>query len=175
VLPWWLEKVLGLDVRSPDAETRPRPLLKTSRRSLEAHADGVASAVLARLVERGYAELSLAQRPAWLVATYDLAVRNSGHAGYFATHGVGRAAEAREALGALSLEVARAILDEAIKRHVSVPGETGARAVGFRRPEWSPPRYDDLDAEYAREAARVDRAVRDAVLARPADFLVVEG
>lgn len=174
MLPWWLEKVLGIDVRPPDADAAPRPLLKTGRQSLEAHPEGVVSAVLARLVERPYAELAPSQRRAWLLATYGLAVRNSGHAGYFGTHGVGRAAEVRTALGELGLRAARGVLDEAIQRHVSVPGETGVVDAASPRP-WVPPRYADLDAALAALAEEVEAAARREVRARPADFLVVEG
>jgi hypothetical protein len=174
MLPWWLERLLGIEVRRPDAETLPRPLVKTRRQSLDAHPEGVVSAVLARLVERGYVELAVAQRRAWLVATYDLAVRNSGHAEYFRTFGVGRAAETRSALGELGATAPREILDEAIRRHVSVPGETGVREVGSRRRPWSPPGYTDLDAGYLGVGEEVERVVRREIRAHVAEFVVIE-
>ena len=174
MLPWWLERLLGIEVRRPDAETLPRPLVKTTRQSLDAHPEGVVSAVLARLVERGYAELAVAQRRAWLAATYDLAVRNSGHEEYFRTFGVGRAAEARSALGELGAAAARALLDEAIRRHVSVPGETGVREVGSSRRPWSPPEYADLDDDYLGVGGKVERAVRCEIRANFAEFVVIE-
>jgi hypothetical protein len=174
MLPWWLERLLGIEVRRPDAETLPRPLVKTTRQSLDAHSEGVVNAVLARLVERGYADLAVGQRRAWLVAVYDLAVRNSGHAEYFRTFGVGRAAETRGALGELGAAAARAILDEAIRRHVSVPGETGVREVGSSRRPWSPPDYTDLDADYLSVGANVERAVRREIGAHVAEFVVIE-
>jgi hypothetical protein len=174
MLPWWLERVLGLEVRRPDADTFPRPLLKTRRQSLAAHPDGVVSAVLSRLVERGYGDLAVSQRRAWLLATYDLAVRNSGHAEYFRTFGVGRAAETRRGLEELGAKAPRDVLDEAIRRHVSTPGETGARVVGSSRRPWSPPRFEDLDAAYRGMAEEVAQAVRREVQGHFEDFVAVE-
>ena len=173
MLPWWLERVLGIDVRRPDAEALPRPLLKTRRRSHQAHPDGVVSAAHARLVEQAYTDLSLPQRRAWLVAIYDGVVRTSGHAEYFRTHGVGRAAEARMALEELALPAARGILDEAIQRHVSVPGETGFVEIGSSR-RFVPPRFDDLDAAYRALTGQVEAAVRRDVRDRVDDFVLVE-
>ncbi len=174
MLPWWLERVLGIEVRRPDAETLPRPLVKTRRHSLAAHPDGVVSAVLLRLVERGYAELAVSQRRAWLVATYHLAVQNGGHEDYFRTFGVGRAAETRSALEELGASASREVLDEAIQRHVSTPGETGVRAVGSSRRAWSPVRYEDLDEAFGAVAPELERAVRRDVQAHVTDFVVVE-
>jgi len=174
MLPWWVERVLGIEVRRPDAETLPRPLVKTRRQSLTAHPDGVVSAVLLRLVERGYAELAVSQRRAWLVATYHLAVQNGGHEEYFGTFGVGRAAEARTALDEIGAKAARDVLDEAIQRHVSIPGETGAREIGSSRRPWSPVRYEDLDEAFRAEATQIEAALRREIQAHAPDFIVVE-
>jgi hypothetical protein len=171
---WWVERVRGIEVRRPDAETLPRPLVKTRRQSLAAHPDGVVSAVLLRLVERGYAELAASQRRAWLLATYHLTVQNGGHEEYFRTFGVGRAAEARSALDELGARAPRDVLDEAIQRHVSIPGETGAREVGSSRRPWSPVRYDDLDESFRAVGPEIERAVRRDIQAHVADFVVVE-
>jgi hypothetical protein len=171
---WWVERVRGIEVRRPDAETLPRPLLKTRRQSLAAHPDGVVSAVLLRLVERGYAEIAASQRRAWLLATYHLAVQNGGHEDYFRTFGVGRAAETRVALEELGARAPRGVLDEAIQRHVSVPGETGAREVGSSRRPWSPVRYDDLDESFRGVAPEVEQAARREIRDHVTDFVVVE-
>jgi hypothetical protein len=175
MLPWWLERLLGIEVRRPDAETLPHPLVKTRRESLIAHPEGVVSAVLARLVEQGYSQLALRQRRAWLLATYHLSVHNGGHAEYFRTFGVGRAAEARSALDELGTKAARDILDAAIQRHVSVPGESGAWEIGSQRRPWSPVEYADLDEAFETVAAEVEAAARRDVEAHFPDFVVVEG
>ena len=159
---------MGLDV-APD-----RPLVKTRRQSLTAHPDGVVSAVLLRLVERGYADLAVSQRRAWLVATYHLAVQNGGHEDYFRSFGVGRAAETRSALEELGARAPREVLDEAIQRHVSTPGETGAREIGSSRRPWSPVRYEDLDEAFHAEATRIEAALRREIQAHAPDFIVVE-
>ena len=70
MLPWWLERVLGIDVRRPDADALPRPLLKTRRRSLEAHPDGVVSAALARLQAVDFKRLVPGHGPVMDKATF---------------------------------------------------------------------------------------------------------
>ena len=123
---WWqVDRILGLyGVRRPAAASS-RPLLKTRRESLEQHPEGVLSALLTRLTAAAHDELSETQQVAWLVATYDLAVRSGGHSEYFAVFGVGRAAEVRAVFERLGAGVQRQILADAITRHMSRPGETG--------------------------------------------------
>jgi hypothetical protein len=154
---WWqVDRILGLyGVRRPAAASS-RPLLKTRRESLADHAEGVLSALLTRLTSAAFDQLSATQQVAWLVATYDLAVRNGGHGEYFAVFGVGRAAEVRGIFERLEAGVQRQILDDAIARHMSRPGETGF--VDPLRSEPSPGAldYSDLDAFYrgGQEATR---------------------
>ncbi len=86
---WWLvDRILGLyGVRRPPPAS-PRPLLRTRRENLARYPQGVFSALLTRLTAAAYDQLSETQQVAWLIATYDLAVRNGGHSEYFAVFGV---------------------------------------------------------------------------------------
>ena len=172
---WWLiDRVLGLyGVRRPQGAT-PRPLLRTRRGSLAEHPQGVFSALLTRLTAAAHDQLSETQRLAWLIATYDLAVRNGGHGEYFAVFGVGRAAEVRAAFEQLGAGVQRQILSEAISRHMSRPGETGF--IDPLRAELSSgaPEYEDLDAFYRGGQAETSRLLERYMRAHIEEFLEIE-
>jgi hypothetical protein len=171
---WWLvDRIAGLyGVSRPPAAT-PRPLLRTRRESLREHPEGVLSALLTRLTAAAQDQLSETQQLAWLIATYDLAVRNGGHGEYFAVFGVGRAAEVRAAFDRLGAAVQRQILADAISRHMSRPGETGF--VDPLRPEGGPgpPDYSDLDAFYRGGQEATTRLLERYVLSRLEDFVEV--
>jgi len=171
---WVLDRVLGFLLPRPGSETEARPLLKVRRASLASHADGVISAVVTRLVERPYSDVNQQQRPAWLLATYHLTVQNSGHAEYFRTYGVARAAETRTALVELGAEGPRAILSAAIGRHLSVPGETGFVDMEVRRPALAPAGFSDLDVSYRRLAAQVDQLVSGYIRGHIGAFVSME-
>lgn len=172
---WWLvDRILGLyGVRRPPAASA-RPLLRTTRRSFETYPQGVFDALLTRLTGAAYDQLSETQRVAWLIATYDLAVRNGGHDEYFAVFGVGRAAEARAALESLGASVQRQIIADAIGRHMSRPGETGF--VDSARPGYASATvdYSDLDAFYRGGALETSRLLERYIRLHLGDFLEVE-
>jgi hypothetical protein len=172
---WWLvDRVLGLyGVRRPPAASS-RPLLRTRRESLAEHPQGVFSALLTRLTAAAHDQLSETQQLAWLIATYDLAVRNGGHSEYFAVFGVGRAAEVRAAFEQLGAGVQRQILAEAITRHMSRPGETGF--VDPLHPELSsgPLDYSDLDAFYRGGQEATSRLLERYILSHVEAFLEIE-
>jgi hypothetical protein len=171
---WWLvDRVLGLyGVRRPPASSS-RPLLRTRRESLAEHPQGVMSALVTRLTAAAQDQLSETQQLAWLIATYDLAVRNGGHAEYLAVFGVGRAAEVRAAFDRLGAGVQRQILADAISRHMSRPGETGF--VDPLHPELSTgaPDYSDLDAFYRGGEAATSRLLERFVTAHIEEFVEV--
>jgi hypothetical protein len=173
---WWLvDRVLGLyGVRRPPVSSS-RPLLKTRRESLAQHPQGVFSALLTRLTATAHDQLSGTQQVAWLIATYDLAVRNGGHAEYFAVFGVGRAAEVRAAFEQLGGSVQRQILADAISRHMSRPGETGF--VDPFNPEGGSraPDYSDLDAFYRGGQEATREMLERYILHRVQEFLEIEG
>jgi hypothetical protein len=173
---WWqVDRILGLyGVRRPPAASS-RPLLKTRRESLEQHADGVMSALLTRLTAAAHDQMSETQQVAWLVATYDLAVRNGGHGEYFAVFGVGRAAETRAAFDALGAGVQRQILADAIARHMSRPGETGFIDPLHAELTASAPDYSDLDAFYRGGQLETSRLLERYIRSHLDDFLEVEG
>jgi hypothetical protein len=172
---WWLvDRVLGLyGVRRPAASSS-RPLLRTRRASLAEHPEGVFSALLTRLTSAAQDQLSETQQLAWLIATYDLAVRNGGHSEYFSVFGVGRAAEVRAAFDRLGAGVQRQILAEAINRHMSRPGETGF--VDPLQPELSPGAldYSDLDDFYRGGRAETSRLLERYIRAHIEEFLELE-
>jgi len=172
---WWLvDRVLGLyGVRRPPAASS-RPLLRTRRESLAQHPEGVLSALLTRLTAAAYDQLSETQQLAWLIATYDLAVRNGGHSEYFAVFGVGRAAEVRAVFERLRAGVQRQILADAISRHMSRPGETGF--IDPLHPELSPGAldYSDLDAFYRGGQVETSRLLERYIRSHLGDFLEVE-
>ena len=170
---WWLvDRVLGLYGVRPAASSRP--LLRTRRESLAEHPRGVFSALLTRLTATAHDQLSETQRLAWLIATYDLAVRNGGHSEYFAVFGVGRAAEVRAAFEQLGAGVQRQILADAISRHMSRPGETGF--IDPLRPELSSAAldYSDLDAFYRGGQMETSRLLERYIRSHLDDFLEVE-
>jgi hypothetical protein len=171
---WWqVDRILGLYGVGRPAQASSRPLLKTRRESLEQHAEGVLSALLTRLTAAAHDELSETQRVAWLVATYDLAVRNGGHREYFAVFGVGRAAEVRGVFERLGAGVQRQILADAIARHMCRPGETGF--VDPLRPELSSaaPDYSDLDGFYRGGHEATSRLLERYILAHVGEFIEV--
>jgi hypothetical protein len=172
---WWLvDRVLGLyGIRRPP-EAPSRPLLKTRRESLAEYPEGVFSALLTRLTAAARDQLSETQQLAWLIATYDLAVRNGGHSEYFAVFGVGRAAEVRAAFERLGAGVQRQILADAIRRHMSRPGETGF--IDPLRPELSSGGldYSDLDAFYRGGQLETSRLLERYIRSHLDDFLKVE-
>lgn len=172
---WWLvDRVFGLyGVRRPPAATS-RPLLRTRRESLAEHPQGVLSALLTRLTAAAHDQLSETQQLAWLIATYDLAVRNGGHSEYFAVFGVGRAAEVRGVFEQLGASIQRQILAEAISRHMSRPGETGF--IDPLHPELSSgaPDYEDLDAFYRGGQLETSRLLERYIRAHIEEFVEVE-
>jgi len=109
-----------------------------------------------------------------LIATYDLAVRNGGHAEYFSVFGVGRAAEVRAAFEQLGAGVQRQILADAISRHMSRPGETGF--IDPLRPELSSGAsdYSDLDAFYRGGQLETSRLLERYMRAHLDDFVELE-
>ena len=164
---WWqVDRILGLyGVRRPPAATS-RPLLRTRRENLANYPQGVFSALLTRLTASACDPLSETQRRAWLIATYDLAVRNGGHSEYFAVFGVGRASEVRAAFEQLGAGVQRQILADAISRHMSRPGETGFIDTEHQEPDPGAVDYSDLDLGEKKDAqvmyARLTAAARTA-------------
>jgi hypothetical protein len=134
----------------------------------------VVSAVLDRLTQTGYDQLTDAQRTAWLVASYDRTVQNEGHREYFRAFGVGRAAEALAALAVVGTRAHACLLDEAIKRHMSTPGETGF-VDGLPRAGRSPAPadYADLDAACRGLGALTRRLLQEHVLERLPEFVEV--
>jgi hypothetical protein len=172
---WWLvDRILGLyGVRRPPSASA-RPLLRTRRESLAEHPQGVFSALLTRLTAAAYEQLSETQQLAWLIATYDLAVRNGGHGEYFAVFGVGRAAEVRAVFEKLGAGVQRQILADAIRRHMSRPGETGF--VDMERQESGPSAvdYSDLDAFYRGGQTETGRLLERYVRAHLEEFVEIE-
>ena len=179
-LTWLLHQIFGLDRPPRSPEGRPRPLVKVSRVSLEGHPAGVVSAVLTRLTEVGYEHLTEAQRGAWLVATYDRTVQNEGHEEYFRAFGVGRASEVQAALARIGTRAHACLLEDAIKRHMSVPGETGfvdglapdGRGLARPRPR---PQYADLDDAIRGLGAITSRLLQDHILLHLAEFVEVQG
>jgi hypothetical protein len=172
---WWLvDRILGLyGVRRPPAASA-RPLLRTRRESLAEHPQGVFSALLTRLTAAAHDQLSETQELAWLIATYDLAVRNGGHSEYFAVFGVGRAAEVRAAFERLGAGVQRQILADAISRHMSRPGETGFIDTEHQESGPSAVDYSDLDAFYRGGQAETTRLLERYMRAHLEDFVEVE-
>ena len=172
---WWLvDRILGLyGVRRPPASSS-RPLLRTRRESLAAHPEGVFSALLTRLTAAAHDQLSETQQLAWLIATYDLVVRNGGHGEYFAVFGVGRAAEVRAAFERLGANVQRQILADAIHRHMSRPGETGF--IDPLHPELTSGAldYSDLDAFYRGGQLETSRLLERYMRAHLEEFVEVE-
>ena len=170
---WWLvDRILGLYGVRPAASSRP--LLRTRRESLAEYPQGVFSALLTRLTAAAHDQLSETQQLAWLIATYDLAVRNGGHSEYFAVFGVGRAAEVRAAFERLGAGVQRQILADAISRHMSRPGETGF--IDPLHPELSSGAldYSDLDAFYRGGQMETSRLLERYIRSHLDDFLEVE-
>ena len=171
---WWqVDRILGLYGVWRPAAGSSRPLLKTRRESLEQHPEGVLSALLTRLTEHAHDELSETQRVAWLVATYDLAVRNGGHGEYFAVFGVGRAAEVRGVFERLGAGVQRQILSEAITRHMSRPGETGFVDPLRPKPSSGAVDYSDLDAFYRGGHEATGQLLERYILAHVGEFLEI--
>jgi hypothetical protein len=172
---WWLvDRILGLyGVRPPPAASS-RPLLRTRRESLTEYPQGVFSALLTRLTAAAHDQLSDTQQVAWLIATYDLAVRNGGHSEYFAVFGVGRAAEVRAAFERLGAGVQRQILADAIRRHMSRPGETGF--IDSLRPELSSGAldYSDLDAFYLGGQRETSRLLERYIRSHLGEFVELE-
>jgi hypothetical protein len=178
-LTWLLYQISGLDPPPRSPEGRPRPLVKVSRGSLEGHPAGVVSAVLTRLTEVGYEQLTDAQRGAWLVATYDRTVQNEGHEEYFRAFGVGRASEVQAALATIGTRAHACLLDDAIKRHMSAAGETGfvngpAPAEREAARPRDRPQYADLDAAIRGLGALTARLLQDHVLLHLAEFVEVQ-
>jgi hypothetical protein len=173
---WWLvDRILGLyGVRRPPASSS-RPLLRTRRENLANHPQGVFSALLTRLTASAYDPLSDTQRRAWLIATYDLAVRNGGHSEYFAVFGVGRASEVRSVFEQLGAGVQRQILADAISRHMSRPGETGFIDTEHQEPDPGAVDYSDLDAFYRGGQAETARLLERYIRSCLGDFVEIEG
>jgi len=167
---WLLDKRLGLDSARLEEASPGRPLLKTRRESVNNHPQGVMSAVLTRLTETAYDQLSDRQRLAWLVATYDRAVQNGGHAEYFKVYGVGRGADVRAVFADLGAETHHQILNEAIQRCLSRPGETGF--IDFRG--YAPPEYKDLDAAYRGVQEETGLLLEAMIRWYIKDFIVIE-
>jgi hypothetical protein len=124
------------------------------------------------------------QRTAWLLVSYDDAVVGTGHGQYFSDFGVGVAALTRAAFTELQLVPIRKILNEAIRRYVETPGETGfvdfwwgSRGGGFppRFSTYSRPDYSDLDAAYLASRESLREAFCAFVLSHQTEFLVLEG
>jgi hypothetical protein len=172
---WWLvDRVLGLyGVRRPPAASA-RPLLKTRRGNLAKYPQGVFSALLTRLTGAPYDQLSETQQRAWLVATYDLAVRNGGHSEYFAVFGVGRAAEVRAVFEELGAGVQRQILADAMSRHMSRAGETGFVDWAHQESRSGAVDYSDLDAFYRGGQLETNRLLERYIRSHLSDFLEVE-
>jgi hypothetical protein len=105
------------------------------------------------------------------LATYDLAVRNEGHREYFRTYGVACAEDTRAAFDGLAGEAQSRILTEAIRRHMSAPGETGFVGIGFYRQ----PEYSDLDEAYRQVCGGTDTLLERYILAHANEFLQIEG
>jgi uncharacterized protein DUF4375 len=167
---WLLDKRLGLDTARLEEAMTARPLLKTSRQSFDKHPQGVMSAVVTRLTETAYDQLSDRQRLAWLVATYDRAVQNGGHAEYFKVYGVGRAADVRAVFADLDADAQHRIVNAAIALCLSRPGETSF--VDFRG--YAPPDYAHLDAAY-RAVNDETRTLLEAMIRwYLADFILLE-
>jgi hypothetical protein len=174
-LTWLLHQVFGLDGPPASQAGAPRPLVRASRRSVAEHPGGVVSAVLTRLRETRYEQLSEPQRAAWLVATYDSMVQNRGHEEYFSVFGVARASEVRVELGALGARTHVRLLEDAIERHMSVPGESGfvGLPAGPHVPE--APRYDDVDAAYRGLGVITERLLQDLVMRQLTHFVEIDG
>ena len=171
---WWqVDRILGLyGVRRPAAASS-RPLLKTRRESLEQHAEGVLSALLTRLTSAASDQLSETQQVAWLVATYDLAVRNGGHGEYFAVFGVGRAAEVRAVFERLEAGVQRQILADAIARHMSRAGGDRVRGPPATRASSGAVDYSDLDGFYRGGQAATGQLLERYILAHVGEFIEI--
>ena len=172
---WLLHQIFGLDrpPRSPDR--CPQPLVKVSRRSVSQHATGVVSAVLTRLTEVRYEQLTEAQRSAWLIATYDRTIQNEGHQQYFSVFGVGRASEVQAALEVLGARAHVRVLHDAIERYMSIPGESGFVGLPLVTQSLVPPQYVEQDAAYRNLSAITSRLLQDLILRGLTDFVEVEG
>lgn len=174
-LTWLLHQVFGLDEPPASQAGAPRPLVRASRRSVAEHPSGVVSAVLTRLREARYEQLAEPQRAAWLVATYDSMVQNRGHEEYFSVFGVARASEVRVVLGAVGARTHVRLLEDAIERHMSVPGESGfvGLPAGPHVPE--APQYDDVDAAYRGLSVITERLLQDLVMRQLTHFVEIDG
>ena len=175
MIGWWLvDRILGLYGVAHPPPVSSRPLLKTTRENLAKYPQGVFGALLERLTGSAYDQLSETQRVAWLIATYDLAVRNGGHSEYFAVFGVGRAAEVRAAFDRLGARVQRQILADAIGRHMSRRGETGFVDLARQESGSSTVDYSDLDAFYRGGQLETSRLLERYIRLHLGDFLEAE-
>ena len=175
MIGWWLvDRILGLYGVAHPPPASPRPLLRTTRENLAKYPQGVFGALLERLTGAAYDQLSETQRVAWLIATYDLAVRNGGHSEYFAVFGVGRAAEVRAAFDRLGARVQRQILADAMGRHMSRRGETGFVDLARQEPGSSAVDYSDLDAFYRGGQLETNRLLERYIRLHLGDFLEAE-
>ena len=175
MIGWWLvDRILGLYGVAHPPPVSPRPLLKTTRENLAKYPQGVFGALLERLTGAAYDQLSQTQRVAWLIATYDLAVRNGGHSEYFAVFGVGRAAEVRAAFDRLGARVQRQILADAIGRHMSRRGETGFVDLARQESGSSTVDYSDLDAFYRGGQLETNRVLERYIRLHLGEFLDAE-
>lgn len=118
--------------------------------------------------------MNATQRTAWLLVSYDEAVRATDHGRYFSDFGVGVAADTRAAFTGLHLETQRQILDEAIQRYVRTPGETGFAWSPSPFPPCSRPGYSDLDGAYLATGDCVREAFFAFVASNQAQFLALE-
>jgi hypothetical protein len=170
----WLELMYGRGLPPRGPGEPPRHLVKVRADTLTRHPKGVASAVLTLLLDLSCDELAETQRPAWLVATYDRVAHNEGHAEYFTAFGVGRASEVRTALADLGAAPQHRLLDEAVKRHMAVAGETSFvnGELDGRRPARAD--FSDLDAAYRALSGSTQGLLHAHLLAHVMHFVEVE-
>jgi hypothetical protein len=171
------EPDLSLTVPEPD----PVPLLRVSAEQLAQDPDRVWQEVVNRLMDVGDLEhlrFARTQRVAWLVLRYDAHVRAEGHAQYFRTYGVGRAAETRIALAELGADAQAHLLNTAIGRDLAYPDDyatsvpTGGGLFAIRG---TPPDYTDLDIPYRLTAADVRARLHRYMLTHLREFLEIQG
>lgn len=118
--------------------------------------------------------MNATQRTAWLLVSYDEAIAGTGHGQYFSDFGVGVAAETRAAFTELQLVAPRQILNDAIRRYLATPGETGFVEFPPRFPPYTRPDYSDLDAAYLATRERLREAFFAFVVSHQTEFLVLE-